>query len=144
MIESLVTVVVLSFGALAFAGLQVKGLAANSSAMARSKATQLAAEMADRVRANGGVVALHTALLSSESAPPCGNDTPCNTPQAMATFDYSQWLAAVSTELPQGRAVVCLDSRPQDHLECDGAGATTVKVAWKDHDEDRYVWTSLR
>lgn len=52
LIEVLVTVVVLSIGLLGLAGLQISGLRANMGSEARSKATFLANDIAERMRAN--------------------------------------------------------------------------------------------
>ena len=56
LMEALVAILLLSICALAYAGLQLRGLSANSSSMWRSKATMLAYEMADRMRANRSAV----------------------------------------------------------------------------------------
>ncbi len=61
LIEALVTVLVLGVAALAYANAQLRGAAGNASALWLSKATVLAAEAADRVRANpAGVAAVTT------------------------------------------------------------------------------------
>ncbi len=52
LLEILVAVLVLSIGLLGIAGLQVTGLRFNHSAYARTQATLLAYELADRMRAN--------------------------------------------------------------------------------------------
>ena len=52
MIEILITVLVLSIGLLGLAGMQIGGLRANMSSEARSKATLLASDIAERMRNN--------------------------------------------------------------------------------------------
>lgn len=52
LIEILITVIVLSIGLLGLAGLQISGLRANISSEARSKASILANDIAERMRAN--------------------------------------------------------------------------------------------
>lgn len=52
LIEILITVIVLSIGLLGLAGLQISGLRANMSSEARSKATLLANDIAERMRTN--------------------------------------------------------------------------------------------
>jgi type IV pilus assembly protein PilV len=52
LIEVLVTIVVVSIGLLGLAGLQINGLRANVSSEARSKATLLANDIIERMRAN--------------------------------------------------------------------------------------------
>jgi type IV pilus assembly protein PilV len=52
LIEILITVLVLSIGLLGLAGMQISGLRANMSSEARSKATLLASDIAERMRNN--------------------------------------------------------------------------------------------
>ena len=52
LIESLISILVVSIGFLGFAGLQINGLAAANDSLFRSKAVYLSYQMADRVRAN--------------------------------------------------------------------------------------------
>jgi len=52
LIEILITVVILSIGLLGLAGLQINGLRANMSSETRSKASALANDIAERMRAN--------------------------------------------------------------------------------------------
>ena len=136
LMEALVAIVLLSFGALGYAALQMKGLSASSSAMWRSKAGILAYEMADRMRANrAGVVAgSYNALGAPQSVTDCGADADCS-PARMAQLDHAQWNATLATALPGGSGVVCLDATPDDGnadaTACDGAGTMlAVKVFW--------------
>ena len=64
LMEAMIAILVLSMGALGYAALQIKGLSASSSSMWRSKAGNLAYEMADRMRANraGAVAGAYNAL----------------------------------------------------------------------------------
>lgn len=152
MVEALVALVVLSFSALGYAALQVKGVSSNASALTRSKATQLAADMGDRMRANNSAdaMAVYTAFKGSEPPPSCGTaGSPCS-PADMAQLDISQWLTTVASELPEGSGLVCLDDTPAggtpDSPGCDaGSSVLAVKVFWKEHGEDQPpVWISLR
>ena len=136
LMEALVAIVLLSFCALAYAALQLRGLSANSSAMWRSKATLLAYDMADRMRANR--VGLSAGNYNSLSAPlaagDCGASTSCS-PARMAQLDYTLWTATLGRELPGGTGVVCLDSTPDDGSNADPAcsgtgGMLAVKVFW--------------
>ena len=52
LIEVLISMLILAVGLLGLAGLQATGLRNNLSAYNRSQATQLAYDMADRMRAN--------------------------------------------------------------------------------------------
>jgi len=152
MVEALVALVVLSFSALGYAALQVKGVSSNASALTRSKATQLAADMADRMRANNSpdAMAVYTTFNGLAPEPSCGNaGAPCS-PADMAQLDISQWLKTVSSELPEGSGLVCLDNTPAGGTPaspaCDpGSSVLAVKVFWKERGEDQPpVWISVR
>ena len=91
MIEAMVALLVLSFSALGYAALQVKGVSSNASALTRSKATQLVAEMSDRVRANRSARTTYQTFTSSVSKPACGGvGTPCGITE-MAQLDFALW-----------------------------------------------------
>jgi len=139
LIEALIAVLLLSLTALAYAALQVRGLSANTSAMWRSKATILAYELGDRMRANRAAVTAgnYNALTVPGAPPACGGVASC-TPAQMAALDYAQWSTEVGNLLPGGSGVVCRDSTPDDGAAaapaCDGAGATfAVKLFWTEH-----------
>lgn len=98
--EVLVTVVVVGIGLLGLAGLQFAGLRASNNAQDATYATQLAQEVAERIRANrvgaisptnnyNNVVVTST---SSFTAITCGapSDSGCVTPAAMRNYDIYQ------------------------------------------------------
>jgi type IV pilus assembly protein PilV len=111
LIEVLVTIVVVSIGLLGLAGLQISGLRANVSSEARSKATLLANDIIERMRANplgvhnGAVPAddnqyanITTAGINcaANPAPFCSNSSlgpaaTCTTAAQMAAFDAWVW-----------------------------------------------------
>lgn len=147
LIEVLVSVVILALAALGYAKLQLSGLSANASAMWRSKATVLAYEAADRVRANlpGVAAGQYDSLVTpSTSTSACTLTNVCTTTQ-MATRDFVQWRDAVLNVLPGGSGVICLDSTAEDGTAaspaCDGTGAQiAIKVFWTERGaESRFV-----
>ncbi len=156
LVESLVALLILSISALGFAGLQLQGVSRNASALSRSKATQLAYEMADRLRANQGAVAggkfdnvdgssNSSVLVSGDS---CVAGAACN-PTQMASLDYQQWKADVAGSLPIGVGVVCKTSTPNvgtpANPACDGAGTTfAIKVFWQEKAETALFATVVR
>lgn len=136
LMEAMVAILLLSIGALGYAALQMKGLSASSSSMWRSKASNLAYEMSDRMRANrAGVVAgAYNALLAPQVVTDCGAAADCS-PVRMAQLDHAQWNATLANELPGGSGVVCRDATPDDGTAasnaCDGSGnMLVVKVFW--------------
>lgn len=137
LIEALLALLLLSVSALGYAALQMQGVSRNASAMWRSKATQLAYEMSDRLRANQGGVAAgsYNSLISPQIVPSCGTNAPCS-PSNMALIDYSQWSSDVRNALPGGVGMVCITSTPASGSvaspACDGAAGSSfaIKVFW--------------
>ena len=150
LVEALASVLLLSFCALAYAALQLRGLAANSSAMWRTKAAVLSYEMADRVRANraGFSAGAYNSLTTPTAVTSCGTTSSC-TPANMAALDYWTWSNAVAAQLPGGSAVVCVDSTPDDGSagspSCDGSGtALAVKLFWTERGSSARLTLAVR
>ena len=136
LMEAMIAILLLSIGALGYAALQIKGLSASSSSMWRSKAGNLAYEMADRMRANraGAMAGAYNNLGAPQTITDCGAAADCS-PVRMALLDHGQWNATLATELPGGSGVICLDATPDDGSAqssgCDGSGTMlAVKVFW--------------
>lgn len=89
--------VILSFGLLGIAGLLVSGVSNASSSEAMTKASELAADMADRMRANSAVALSATSEYITTYA-----DTPPASPASIAQSDKKVWLEALAAQLPQG------------------------------------------
>jgi type IV pilus assembly protein PilV len=138
LMEAMIAILLLSVSALAYAALQLRGLSASGSALWRSKATMLAYEMTDRMRANhiGVENGNYNSLTVPTTVTDCGSGSACS-PARMAQLDYSQWSTALGQALPGGSGVVCLDSSPDDGkagaTACDGSGGMLViKVFWSE------------
>lgn len=97
LIEVLVTLVILSFGLLGVAGLLVSGVSNAASSEAMSKASQLAADMADRIRANPVV-----AMSATSEYITTYSDVPPSSPTTIAQRDKKEWLEALAVQLPLG------------------------------------------
>ena len=97
--------VILSFGLLGIAGLLVSGVSNASSSEAMAKASQLAADMADRIRANPVVGVSATSQYITASA-----DSPPSSPTTIAMKDKKEWLEALAVQLPQGDGQITVDS----------------------------------
>jgi type IV pilus assembly protein PilV len=157
MLEVMVAVLILSFGLLGLAGLQALSLKSNVSAAQRTIATQLAYDIADRMRANQASVlsgdynyaSYSVSSVSGQTTSNCLTTTGCSSTQ-LAQEDVYEWNQQICLQLPQSTAcntsgpwgVVCLDSTPNDGTPsspaCDGAaGAPWVaKVWWIDDRND--------
>jgi len=140
MLEVLIAIVILSFGLLGVAGLQLVSLASNHSAQLRSTATTLAYDMADRMRANTAAVSAGNYNGNNGADNQCQsahfNDThaaPANcTAAQLAADDLYDWGQSLAGLLPNGTGSVCLDSTPST-AACDGNGISySVRVSWDD------------
>ena len=108
--EVLVAMLVLALGLLGLAALQIAGVRSNQTAYYRSIATQLAYDMADRMRANpvGVAAGLYNNGTPGSSLTQC-ETTACLTGStgAMAGYDLMRWKSALAANLPGGTGIVC-------------------------------------
>jgi type IV pilus assembly protein PilV len=136
LIEVLIAALVLSFGLLGLAGLQATSIRNNQSAYYRSQATQLAYDMADRMRANknesvdrisGSVIAASKYVTIAPTAASdqagCTTVTGCTGAQ-MATHDLSQWNKALTSALPGGTGTITVVATTR---------VFTITVNWDDN-----------
>jgi len=98
LIEVLVTMLILAFGLLGVAGLLVGGVSNAAASESFAKASQLAADMADRIRANPAV-----ALSATSEYITTYTDTPPSSPTTIAQQDKKVWMEALAAQLPQGK-----------------------------------------
>jgi type IV pilus assembly protein PilV len=101
LIEVLVALVVLSVGMLGIAALYLEGLRAGRTALYRTTAVNLAADMADRIRANrgGGLAYDGTGPGADEG---CVNGAVDCTSAEMAADDWFGWNNQLQDLLPAG------------------------------------------
>ena len=98
LIEVLVTMLILAFGLLGVAGLLVGGVSNAASSESFSKASQLAADMADRIRANPAA-----ALSSTSEYITTYSDSVPVSPTSIALQDKKAWMEALAAQLPLGK-----------------------------------------
>jgi len=100
MVESMVALVVISIGMLGIAGLYLSSLQAGRSANLRVQAVNLAAEMADRIRANRGAKGAYVLAAGTlPAAVTCSGTTDC-APTDLAHSDQNIWVTAIRASLP--------------------------------------------
>ena len=88
LIESLISIMVVSIGFLGFAGLQLNGLAAANDSLFRSKAVYLTNQMTDRVRANlpaANAGAYNNFSTQTVPSPGCSISVNCTAAQLATT-----------------------------------------------------------
>lgn len=98
LIEVLVTMLILAFGLMGVAGLLVKGVSNAASSEALSKASQLAGDMADRIRANP-----LAALSATSEYITTYTDAVPTTLTSIALRDKKAWMESLAAQLPQGK-----------------------------------------
>jgi type IV pilus assembly protein PilV len=104
LIEAMVSLVVVSVGMIGIAALYGQGLSAGRTALFRTQAVNLAADMADRIRANRLGGADYGGAPGNNACDPPGVAT-C-TPTQMAAHDLFVWTALVQNQLPNGIGTV--------------------------------------
>jgi type IV pilus assembly protein PilV len=150
LLEVLIAIVVVAFGLLGLAGLQVFALKNNQSASLRVAATNLTTDIIDRMKANyiGVINDNYNRPLTTDYGTTVGTcaTTGC-TPTELAANDLREWKERVAATLPGGIGIVCLDQTPSTDVtpaagagwtppstDCDNAGGTSyaVKIYWYD------------
>lgn len=116
MIEVLVTTVVFAVGLLGVASLQVYGLKMNTNADIRTRATLLAGDIVERIRANPGQWEEYN-LGFNECAQAATRST--GESISIVATDTRQWCRRMERELPQASGAVSVDG-----------GVTTVTLRW--------------
>ena len=122
LIEALVSLVVLSVGMIGMAALYGQGLSAGRTALYRTVAVNLTADMADRIRANRLGDAAYNGAGADNNCD-AGDNNSC-TPAEMAAHDIWVWNQQVVNSLPGAASSVTY---------APGAGAPpsfTIRVTW--------------
>ena len=99
LLESLISLVVLSIGMLGIAALYVEGLRAGRTAVYRTTAVNLAADLMDRIRANRGATVAYAGGAALNN---CVNQANDCTPAEMAQHDLQLWENEIGQRLPPG------------------------------------------
>jgi type IV pilus assembly protein PilV len=128
LVEVLVALVVMSVGMLGIAALYLEGLRAGRTALYRTTAVTLAADMADRVRANSSAGVAYSGTGPGTDGD-CVNGASDCTPDQLAADDWFNWSNQLAAQLPDGTAG-----------EIDVAGPApatyTITVAWPEIGQD--------
>jgi type IV pilus assembly protein PilV len=122
LIEAMVSLVVVSVGMIGIAALYGQGLSAGRTALYRTQAVNLAADMADRIRVNRMGGANYAGPAANNNCDP-GGGVNCTPPQ-MAAHDLWVWTAQVAQQLPNGVGLVqFLGTTPPTY---------TIQVTWQE------------
>jgi len=111
MVEVMVALVVLAIGLLGIAALYLNSLQSGRTAIYRTQAITLAADLADRIRVNRTAQAAYGTLFADAEVVvgTCSTTGGCSDAD-LASTDLSNWKAEVAQQLPngQGQVVVTL------------------------------------
>lgn len=147
LVEVLVALLVLAVGVVGATGLQIAAQRARHQSALMSAAVQLAASLAERMRANPAVLAApgnpYLALRYDAAAdgapampPLCFGAADCS-PAQMAEFDLYETKQAIHAGFPRGRIVVCRDAAGSvPAWDCAPASNApiVVKLGWRGND----------
>lgn len=145
--EILVSMVILSFGMLGMAGLQVSGLRNSATSTYRTDATQLSYDIADFMRANTAAVgsndfanieySYHDTLTDPQKSclqvTTTASVTSC-TASEMASVDLYHWVTRARQKLPSANvSVQCNDLDDSDADDCTDDSTHTVSLSWDEN-----------
>ena len=151
LVEVLVALLLLAVGLLGGSAMQLSSLRARHESALLSTAMQLAASMAERMRANSAQMQAIDAdnpylgldyeagpLDDAAGAPACLGDAGCSAAQ-LAQFDIAEWKQQLRKDLPGARLRICRDALAWDvaaqglQWSCSGgSGAPVViKLGWR-------------
>lgn len=143
MIETLIAIIVFSVAMIGLLSLQLVSLNSTQSSGNRVSATNYAYDLVDKMRSNqdGAGFDYYIAGVKANNSCRATNYNTTNTvincnSQQMAQDDLQEFFSEVAT-LPNGTAIVCLDSQKSQGTptapNCDGLGtAVVIKIFWKD------------
>lgn len=138
LIELLVAVMIMGFGILGVAALQVLSLQQNREALYRAEAVQLGNDLMDRIRVNPTVVYSAPIDADPASTTDC-TDLACNTTQ-MRDYDIAQWKCYINSTDADGNEFASCAAYEIEGALPNGAGSVAlvgdvyeVTVEW---DED--------
>lgn len=107
MVEVLVALVVLTIGLLGIAALYLNSLQAGRTAIYRTQAVTLAADLADRIRTNRTALAAYGTLFADAEVEQAACDTTGGCSDAnLASTDLFRWKATIAQRLPNGQGQV--------------------------------------
>lgn len=149
MVEILIALVIFSIAIIALLSLQLVSNSGSQSSSTRLMANNYAYDMIDKMRSNQSAV-IAGLYLNYNIGTNAGTDNNCrsinfntlhtavncNSAQ-IAQDDLKEFSNQITSTLPQGKAVICLDSKKNQGTptipNCDGLGNEyVIKIYWKD------------
>lgn len=126
LLEVLISLLILSLGALGFAGLQLKGLKTTEDANYRAQATLIAQDAVERILSNPGEISAYLngssyTAVAPGSVPPTTCMTRACSSSEMAAWDKSHLVWTAANSLPAGQIMI---------TDCAFNAAQCVVVSW--------------
>ncbi len=136
LIEILIAILIFSVGLAILAGLALSCLRSTADAHFTTQATIIADELSEMMRANLSAYESNSFVSTPATIQKaCSPSTICTSGE-QARHDSDKWRWHTARALPDGIAVMCMDSTPADGqpgaIACDGSGLNTIKLFWKD------------
>jgi type IV pilus assembly protein PilV len=129
MVEVLVALVVLAIGLLGIAALYLNSLQSGRTAIYRTEAVNLAADLADRIRMNRTAQAAYGTLYADVENPvaACATTGGC-TDAELASTDLAAWKADIAQQLPGGQGQVTVTAP----FGVDEPATYVVSIQWSE------------
>jgi len=148
LIEVLVALFVVALGFAGVAGVQAMALRSGREAAHLADGLQLAASLAERMRANPAAMALadaanpylqldfDAAAADPPAAAPCFGDGACGNAE-LAQFDLMEVTSDLAARFPGGRILACRDAAGASSWTCDAqpGAPIVIKLGWREHGE---------
>lgn len=137
LVEALVALVVLSIGMLGIAALHVESLRSGRTALTRTAAVNLAADMADRIRANrtAAKADYEAVVTSADTNAKCKPGGAGCTPAELARHDKAVWLGLISGVTVAGVTIPGLLPGGTGTVVCDDTTTPktfTITITWSE------------
>ncbi len=136
LVESMVALLVISVGMLGIAALTTQGLGAGRTAQFRAQAVNLAADMAERIRANRLGRSGYAEVGEADDCDPEELGHADCVPGAVAARDLSEWTRSVVAALPDGEGAVRYD-------ESTVPPSFAIEVSWTEIGVGRIAYRSV-
>lgn len=153
LVEVLISMIVLSIGVIGAVGMQLSALRTIQQSAFQTRASQLAADMADAIRASmsrAGAAgnASRFPLLDFKASKEVEPSPPANLcyvnvcdAQAYVDFEIYEWKKRIQSDLPGGRVMICYDAHPWEEAtkslkwSCNGGPGSdaplVIKLGWQ-------------
>jgi type IV pilus assembly protein PilV len=140
MVEVLVALVVLAIGLLGIAALYLNSLQSGRTAIYRTEAINLAADLADRIRMNRTAQAAYGTLYADVETPvaACATTGGC-TDAELASTDLANWKNDIAQRLPGGQGQVTVTAP----VGVDEPATYVVSIRWSEVGEVAQVTFQL-